>query len=221
MGSITALDGTVWTVPSATPFATSPKAPDLYNETVGVTPTNIAAVNLNAVPIVEIDPDGEVITGYLFADNYFELYVNGVLVRVDPVPYTPFNSCVVKFKAKRPITYAVRLVDWEENLGLGTELNGGNPNYAGDGGFMASFSDGTVTGPNWKAQSFYISPLDNPNLVVETPDGATIHPGLQTKPLSARTPMRCITSCRRTGFRNRSTTPSGPPPQRIPRRRWA
>ncbi|MSU19779.1 MAG: hypothetical protein EXS30_00100 [Pedosphaera sp.] len=172
VGSITALDGTLWTVPSATPFATSPKAPDLYNETVAVTPTNIAAVNLNAVPIVEIDPDGEVITSYLFGENYFELYVNGVLVGVDPVPYTPFNSCVVKFKAKRPITYVVRLVDWEENLGLGTELNGGDPKHAGDGGFIASFSDGTVTGPSWKAQSFYIAPLDNPNLVVEMPDGS-------------------------------------------------
>lgn len=170
VGGITALDGTVWTVPSATPFASSPKAPDLYNETVGITPTNILAANTN-VPVAVVDADGEVITGYIFCDNYFELYVNGVLVGVDPVPYTPFNSCIVKFRARRPITYAVRLVDWEENLGLGTELNGGNPNHAGDGGFIASFSDGTVTGPNWKAQSFYIAPLDNPALVVEMPDG--------------------------------------------------
>jgi len=182
VGSITASDGTVWTVPAATQFATAPKASDLFNEVTGVTPTNIAGVNLNAVPIVEIDPDGEVITGYLFADNYFELYVNGTLVAVDPVPFTPFNSSVVKFRAKRPITYAVKLVDWEENLGLGTELNGGNPNHPGDGGFMASFSDGTFTGPNWKAQSFYIAPLDNPNLVVEMPDGTHNSSAASTTP---------------------------------------
>jgi hypothetical protein len=78
---------------------------------------------------------------------------------------------VVKFKAKRPITYAVRLVDWEENLGLGTELNGGDPYHIGDGGFIASFSDGTVTNNQWKAQTFYIAPLDNPNQVVELADG--------------------------------------------------
>ncbi len=174
VGTITAFDGTVWTVPAATPFAASPKAPDLWNQNAGVTPTNIAAAATAIANLTTnvIDADGEVITGYIFCDNYFELFINGVLVGVDPVPYTPFNSCVVKFKARRPITYAVRLVDWEENLGVGTELNAGDPNHAGDGGFIASFSDGTVTGPNWKAQSFYISPLDNPNLVVEMPDGS-------------------------------------------------
>ncbi len=123
------------------------------------------------MPIVEVDADGQVITGFLFADNYFELYVNGTLVAVDPVPYTPFNSCVVRFRAKAPITYAIRLVDWEENLGLGTELNGGNAFYAGDGGLMASFTDGTVTGSHWKAQTFYIAPLASTNCVTELPDG--------------------------------------------------
>ncbi len=182
VGVITATNGTVWTVPSATQFTNGIKAPDLYNETTGVTPPNIGAVNLNAVPIVEVDPDGEVITGFLFADNYFELYVNGTLVGVDPVPYTPFNSCVVRFRAKRPVTYAVKLVDWEENLGLGTELNGGNPNHPGDGGFMASFSDGTLTGSGWKAQSFYIAPLDDPGLVVEMPDGTHNSSAASTTP---------------------------------------
>ena len=171
VGTVTATDGTLWTVPSATQFANGIKASDLYNEATGVRPATINDTDLSSVPIVEIDADGELITGYLFADNYFELYVNGTLVGVDPVPYTAFNSCVVRFRAKRPITYAVKLVDWEENLGLGTELNGGNLFHPGDGGFMASFSDGTRTDAHWKAQSFYISPLDNPQLVIEMPDG--------------------------------------------------
>jgi hypothetical protein len=173
VGTITATDNTTWTVPAATLFATAAKAPDLYNEYNAATPANIAAAQaaIAALPTTVIDNDGEVITGYIFADNYFELYVNGVLVGVDPVPYTSFNSCVVKFKAKRPITYAVRLVDWEENLGLGTELNGGDPYHIGDGGFMASFSDGTVTNNQWKAQTFNIAPLDNPSQVVDLPNG--------------------------------------------------
>ena len=171
VGQITAQDGSVWTVPAATAFADGPKASDLYNDVTGVRPEGIGAVDLSAVPVVTVDPDGEVITGCLFADNYFELYVNGTRIAVDPVPYTPFNSCVVRFRAKRPVTYAVRLVDWEENLGLGTELNGGNPFHPGDGGFMASFSDGTVTGPAWRAQSFYIAPLTDPALVVQRADG--------------------------------------------------
>lgn len=171
VGSIQSADGRAWTVPAATLFQTAAKAADLYNEVTGVTPPNIGAVNLEAVPIVEVDPGGELVTGYLFADNYFELYVNGKLVAVDPVPYTPFNSAVVRFRARRPISYAVRLVDWEENLGLGMELNGGNAYHPGDGGFMASFSDGTVTDGRWQAQSFYIAPLDDPALVVERADG--------------------------------------------------
>ncbi len=173
VGSITASDGTQWTVPSATKFLTGTKAGDLYNEVSGRTHGSIAeaAASIESAPTVVVDPDGETVTGYIFADNYFELYVNGTLVGVDPVPYTPFNSCFMKFKAKRPITYAIRLVDWEENLGLGTELNGGNPHFAGDGGLMASFSDGTVTNGKWKAQSFYIAPLDSPDLVTEEADG--------------------------------------------------
>ena len=173
VGSITAADGTVWTVPAVTQFTTANKAGDLYNDVTSVTPANIAAAAtaISNVPTVVVDADGEVITGYIFADNYFELYVNGVLIAVDPVPYTPFNSCVVKFKAKRPITYAIKLVDWEENLGLGTELNGTNAYHPGDGGLMASFSDGTVTNSNWKAQAFNIAPLDNPALVTDLANG--------------------------------------------------
>jgi hypothetical protein len=92
--------------------------------------------------------------------------VNGKLVGVDAVPFTPFNSSIVRFKAKRPITYAVKLVDWEENLGLGTE-RGRSPYHPGDGGFLAQFSDGTQTDSSWKAQSFYIAPLQSPHDVVE------------------------------------------------------
>jgi Protein of unknown function (DUF1566)/YHYH protein/Abnormal spindle-like microcephaly-assoc'd, ASPM-SPD-2-Hydin/Viral BACON domain len=174
VGSITATDSTVWTVPAATQFTTANKAGDLYNDVTNVKPVNFAAAAtaIANVPTVVIDADGEVITGYIFADNYFELYVNGTLVAVDPVPYTPFNSCVVKFKAKRPITYAIKLVDWEENLGLGTELNGADSYHPGDGGLMASFSDGTVTNGNWKAQTFNIAPLDNPALVTDLANGS-------------------------------------------------
>ena len=51
------------TVPAANHFATAPKLPDLYNECSGVTPKDMSEVDLNKVPIVEVDKDGEVITG--------------------------------------------------------------------------------------------------------------------------------------------------------------
>ncbi len=169
VGQITATDGTVLTVPAETAFqkGLGPLGADLYNECTQVMPAKSADVSTDKVPVVEVDADGEVITGFIVADNYFELYVNGKLVAIDNTPYTPFNSMIVKFKAKRPITYAFKVVDWDENLSLGTELMRGDPWYPGDAGLIARFSDGTVTDSSWKAQSFYIGPLNSPDEVVE------------------------------------------------------
>jgi hypothetical protein len=36
----------------------------------------------------------------LVADNYFELYING-MIGVDATPFTPFNSHMVRFRVKR------------------------------------------------------------------------------------------------------------------------
>jgi len=163
VGRISASDGTVITVPAETAAQSrlGPVAADLYNDCRETMPAN--------AQVIEVDPDGEVITGYIVADNYFELYVNGKLVAVDHTPYTPFNSAIIKFRAKRPVNYAFKLVDWEENLGLGTEMMRGDQWYPGDGGLIAKFSDGTVTDSSWKAQTFYIAPLNRPEDVVEKP----------------------------------------------------
>jgi hypothetical protein len=159
VGQIKDKQGQTWTVPAQVQFPNSPKATDLYNICTDVTPGSLAQVDVNKVPVVNIDPDGEVVTGYLFADNYFELYINGRLIAVDPVPFTPFNSNLVRFRVSKPYDISVKLVDWEEHLGLGTEYNRGKTFHAGDGGFIASFSDGTVTNGHWRAQTFYIAPV--------------------------------------------------------------
>jgi hypothetical protein len=186
VGEINSSDGKRWIVPSSTEFDNT-VAPDLYNECNDVRPANLNQVNIDAISIMEVDADGELITAYLFADNYFELYVNDVLVGTDPVPFTPFNSNVIRFRANRPMTLAVKLVDWEENLGLGTEDNRGNAFHAGDGGFIATFYDSlnnviASTGPDWKAQSFYIAPLTNANDVTELGDGTHSTDGITTSP---------------------------------------
>jgi hypothetical protein len=187
VGAITAADGTTLTVPAETRFQAEQKLPDLFNECNKATPTTLGEVDIDKVPVVEIDADGEIVTGTIVADNYFEVYVNGKLVGVDAVPFTPFNSAVVRFKAKRPYTYALKLVDWEEKLGIGMEKMPDNDWHPGDGGVIARFSDGTVTDSSWKAQSFYIAPLASPDDVIEkgnvhdtTKLGRT-HP-LKTKP---------------------------------------
>lgn len=161
VGEIKDAKGVIWTVPGTNHFNEATKAFDLYNENNGTTPGSISEVDLNSVPVIEVDSDGEIITGYIFADNYFELYINGKLLVVDPVPFTRFNSNIVKFKVKTPYTIAIKLIDWEENLGLGSENNRGKNYHPGDGGFIASFSDGTVTNEKWKAQTFYTAPISD------------------------------------------------------------
>lgn len=168
MGKISSTDNKTWILPGENNFSSGRKLFDLFNECAKITPGSIGQIDTSKAPIIEIDADGEVISGFLYGDNYYELYVNGKLVGVDPVPYTPFNSSFVKFKAKRPVQYALKLIDWEENLGIGSELNGSNAFYPGDGGFVAKFSDGTVTSNQWKAQTFYIAPLSNVTCVTET-----------------------------------------------------
>lgn len=159
IGEINDSEGNTWTVPADNHFANATKATDLYEECTNITPKSLSDVDLHSVPVVEIDPDGEEIIGYIFADNYFELFINGTLVGVDSVPFTPFNSSIVKFKVKKPYTIAVKVIDWEENLGLGSESNRGSDYHPGDGGFIASFSDGTVTNEMWQAQTYYTSPV--------------------------------------------------------------
>jgi hypothetical protein len=174
VGEITSTDGTVITVPAVTALqkGLGPQSYDLYNECTQITPRNSKEVSTANVPVIEVDSDGEVITGFIVADNYYEMYVNGKLVSVDNTPYTPFNSAIVKFKVKRPYTIAIMGVDWDEHLGLGMELfpSSGpkqNPWHPGDGGLIVKLSDGTVTDSSWKAQSFYIAPLNKPDEVVE------------------------------------------------------
>ena len=203
VGEVVAQDGTRFTVPVPNNFQAAPKLPDLYNECNKVTPRNLSEVDLNKLPIVEIDSDGDVVTGFMVADNYFELYINGKLVGVDATPFTPFNSHVVRFRVKRPYTIAVLAQDWEDKLGLGMEVFGGNDWHSGDAGFVARFSDGTETNSSWKAQSFAIAPLAHPDDVVEY---GNIH---DTSHLGRIHPLAKLPTCREHCFSIRYPIPDG------------
>jgi hypothetical protein len=203
LGEIAAKDGTKLTAPATTSFQTAPKLPDLYNACAKITPKDLSEVDLSKVPVVDVEADGEIVTGYLIADNYFELYVNGKLIGVDAVPFTPFNSHVVRFRVRRPYTIAVLAQDWEDKLGLGMEMSGGNPWHSGDGGFVARFSDGTATDSSWKAQSFYIAPLQHPDDVVEY---GNIH---DTSHLGRIHPLAKLPTCREHCFAVHYPVPDG------------
>jgi hypothetical protein len=168
IGTITANDQSTWTVPAEVNLSNPnfPFASNLHNVCTGATyaNSNLALAALTGSDIVNIDASGELITAYVFADNYFELYINGFPVGKDNVPYTQFNSNIVRFRVNRPFTIAMLLVDWEENLGIGTELSGGFTNHSGDGGMVAVFKDESnttiaITNDSWKAQTFYTAPI--------------------------------------------------------------
>lgn len=181
LGTITATDNSVWTVPASVNYTDSsfPFASDLDLYNPDGTQYTTAAQALSAFDandIIEIDADGDIITGYIFADNYFELYVNGIPVGKDAIPFTEFNSHIVKFKVSKPYTIAMKLVDWEENLGLGSEFNQGSDYHPGDGGMVAVFKDASqntvaITGSEWKAQTFYTAPIKD--LSCPTENGTT------------------------------------------------
>ncbi len=156
-GTIEDVDGNTWAVPTAPSAA--PACTDLFNDCTG---TGDNPNWEDEVETVSVGDGGESVTGFIHGDNYFELYVNGQSICQDPIAFTPFNSNVVRFSAERPVTYAVRLVDWEEHLGVGMEYDQYN---VGDGGFAAAFSDGTVTGADWKCQVLYTSPVDDSSCV--------------------------------------------------------
>lgn len=168
VGSIVATNSSVWTVPATVNFTNNsfPFASNLYNPCSGNLYANdvAALAALNGADIVNIDEDGEVITAFVFADNYFEMYINGVAVGKDNVPFTQFNSNIVRFRVKRPFTIAMLLVDWEELLGVGCENSNGFQYHMGDGGMVAVFKDSlnniiAKTGSDWKAQTFYTAPI--------------------------------------------------------------
>jgi hypothetical protein len=161
-GTVKSSDGRIWTVPG--PVQDGRFAVDLYNDCTGTGDNPGWEKQLETVVL---DPDGVEITGYIFADNYFELYVNGRFVARDRLAMTPFNSTVVRFRARYPMTYAIKAIDWETRHGVGMEYQSFN---IGDGGFIASFSDGNRTSPEWRAETFYIAPLDDP-LCVRTTAG--------------------------------------------------
>ena len=170
VGEIRSNENRMRTVPAATNFESASKATDLFNECGGDQLLSISQLDLQSVPLMDAGGSEEFVI-FLFADNYFELYVNGELLAVDPVPFTPLNSSVVRFKADRPLTIAVMAVDWEENLGLGSENDGGVAFQPGHGGFVAHLQDSArntiaITDRRWRAQTFYTSPLQNRNCLV-------------------------------------------------------
>jgi hypothetical protein len=146
VGTVTSQDGRTWKVPA--PVNEGSVAVNVFDTCIGTGDNPNYASELQTVVI---DKDGVEITGFIHADNYFELYVNGQFVARDAIPMTPFNTSVVRFRARYPMTYAIMGVDWETHPGVGMEYANFN---VGDAGFIAYFSDGNGTHADWRAETF-------------------------------------------------------------------
>lgn len=91
----------------------------------------------------------------VYADNWFALFINGELVAVDSIKFTPHNVVSVNILPDYPMTIAVMAKD---NADPKTGLEYGD--HIGDGGFIIKFSDGTVSDAKWKAKSFFKGPIN-------------------------------------------------------------
>jgi hypothetical protein len=92
----------------------------------------------------------------VYADNWFAMFINGELVAVDSIKFTPHNVQSYDILPEYPMTIAVIAkdnADWKTGMEYGDHI--------GDGGFMVKFSDGTVSNAKWKAMNFFKGPLNH------------------------------------------------------------
>lgn len=107
------------------------------------------------------------IKAQVWADNWFEFYVDGEVVMTDPVPITTeqsFNAEVFNFDAELPAQLAVHIMDFKED-DSGFEYIGSRRQQMGDGGFIAEFRNENnqvvaVTDSDWVCKVIHQAPLN-------------------------------------------------------------
>ncbi len=99
-----------------------------------------------------------VITGTIFCNNDFSLYVNGELIAEDPLPAGPHNAVNVTFTVPEgeDITFAIDARDLASNE-TGLEFD---DRCAGSGGLRAIFSNGVVTNSEWVCSTYLYGPVN-------------------------------------------------------------
>lgn len=111
----------------------------------------------------------DTIRANIYADNTFQLYINGELIAVDSIAFIPHNVISVDLLPRYPMTIAVRA---DDNCDPKTGMEYANTNI-GDGGFILKFGDGTITNRRWKAKRIAWGPIDRD----------TTHPRTESTPI--------------------------------------
>ena len=124
----------------------------------------IATLVLAALPSIG---QAQPFSADVWADNWFELRVNGVQVAEDSVPITTersFNAESFTFEAERPFTIGLVARDFIEN-DTGLEYIGTARQQMGDGGVILQIKDAAgatvaVSNADWQCLVIHTAPLD-------------------------------------------------------------
>jgi len=109
----------------------------------------------------------ETFTADVWADNWFEMRINGLQVAEDSVPITTersFNAESFGFEADRPFVIGLVAKDFKEN-DSGLEYIGTRRQQMGDGGLILQVKDGSgvpvvVSNSEWQCLVIHNAPLD-------------------------------------------------------------
>ena len=124
----------------------------------------IATLMLAAVPTIG---QAEPFVADVWADNWFEMRVNGLQVAEDSVPITTersFNAESFTFEAERPFVIGLVARDFIEN-DTGLEYIGTARQQMGDGGVILQVGNGSgetvaVSNADWQCLVIHTAPLD-------------------------------------------------------------
>lgn len=147
------------TAPAQDDSATEPTEQEQDDENVGAAspePTDAAPIATSTF------------TADVWADNWFAMHVNGVLVAEDSVPITTersFNKETFSFEASYPLVIAVEAKDFKET-DSGIEYIGARNQQMGDGGIIIQVRDDAtgevvaVSNGDWSMFPVHQAPLN-------------------------------------------------------------
>jgi hypothetical protein len=124
--------------------------------------TSLALLTLSALPL-----SAETLSADVWADNWFEMRINGEQVAEDSVLITTersFNAESFTFDAERPFVIGLVAKDFKEN-DTGLEYIGARNQQMGDGGVILQIKDETgelvaVSNDGWQCLVIHSAPLD-------------------------------------------------------------
>lgn len=122
---------------------------------------------LASLPVLAGAAQAETYSADVWADNWFEMRIDGARVAEDSVPITTersFNAESFTFEAERPFVIGLVAKDFKEN-DTGLEYIGTRRQQMGDGGVIVQISDPAgstvaVSDADWQCLVIHTAPLD-------------------------------------------------------------